>query len=142
MFLCSMNITFSQIKFDGVVKDSLGNVLELANVIALDQETSTLESYGITDEKGYFSLELKKNGTYKIQVSYIGLETLEESLTIQESDISRNFILESGNALDEVELTYEMPVTIKGVTIVYNADSFQNGSERKLEDILEKLHHI
>jgi hypothetical protein len=32
-----------------------------------------------------------------------------------------------------------MPVTIKGDTIVYNADSFKNGSERKLEDVLEKL---
>ena len=139
VFLCSMNITFSQIKFDGVVKDSIGNVLELANVIALDQETNTLESYGITDEKGYFAIDLKQNSTYKIQVSYIGLETLEESLTVQESAITRNFVLESDNALDEVELTYEMPVTIKGDTIVYNADSFQNGSERKLEDVLEKL---
>ena len=70
VFLCSINITFSQIKFDGVVKDSIGDVLELANVIALNEETSTLESYSITDEKGYFSLELKQNGTYKFQVSY------------------------------------------------------------------------
>ena len=139
MFLCSINITFSQIKFDGVVKDSIGDVLELANVIALNEETSTLESYSITDEKGYFSLELKQNGTYKFQVSYIGLETLEENITVQESDITRNFVLKTGNALDEVELTYEMPVTIQGDTIVYNADSFQNGSERKLEDVLEKL---
>ncbi|MGB5322803.1 carboxypeptidase regulatory-like domain-containing protein [Lutimonas sp.] len=139
VLLCSMNIAFSQIKFDGFVKDSIDNFLELANVIALDQETSTLESYAITDEKGYFSLELKKNSTYKIQVSYIGMENLEEIITIQESDVTRDFVLKQYMVLDEVELTYEMPVTVKGDTIVYNADSFQNGSERKLEDVLEKL---
>ena len=32
-----------------------------------------------------------------------------------------------------------MPVTIKGDTIVYNADSFNTGSERKLEDVLKNL---
>lgn len=32
-----------------------------------------------------------------------------------------------------------MPVTIKGDTGTCNADSFQNGSERKLEDIFANL---
>jgi len=32
-----------------------------------------------------------------------------------------------------------MPVTVKGDTLIYNADSFKNGSERKLEDVLKKL---
>ena len=42
-------------------------------------------------------------------------------------------------ALDEVELVYKMPVAVKGDTLVYNADSYTNGSERKLEDIIDKL---
>ncbi len=32
-----------------------------------------------------------------------------------------------------------MPVTMKGDTLIYNADSFKNGTERKLEDVLKKL---
>jgi hypothetical protein len=36
-------------------------------------------------------------------------------------------------------LTYEMPVTIKGDTITYNADSFNRGTERKLGDVLKNL---
>ena len=139
VFLCSINILFSQIKFDGVVKDSIGSPLELANIIVLDQETNTLDSYSITDERGYYSFELEKNTNYKFQVSYIGMNSFEEIISIKESNITRDFLLQADNALDEVELTYEMPVTIKGDTIVYNADSFKNGSERKLEDVLEKL---
>lgn len=139
VFLCSINILFSQIKFDGVVKDSLGSPLELANIIVLDQETNTLDSYSITDERGYYSFELEKNTNYKFQVSYIGMNSFEEIISTKDSNITRDFLLQADNALDEVELTYEMPVTIKGDTIVYNADSFKNGSERKLEDVLEKL---
>jgi hypothetical protein len=31
----------------------------------------------------------------------------------------------------------EMPVSIKGDTIVYNTDSFKTGEERKLEDVFK-----
>ncbi len=139
VLLCSFNITFSQIKFEGVVKDSIGTPLELANVIVIIQETSALKSYAFTDEKGYFFFELDINTTYKFQVSYIGMKGSEESISTAESDIRKDFTLKPDIALDEVELTYEIPVTIKGDTIEYNADSFKNGSERKLEDVLEKL---
>ncbi|MBE15447.1 MAG: TonB-dependent receptor, partial [Cytophagaceae bacterium] len=79
------------------------------------------------------------NGSYQIPVSYVGMKTYEESLTTQESDITKDFTIYPDNSLDAVELTYEMPVTIKGDTLIYNADSFKNGTERKLEDVLEKL---
>jgi len=139
LLFCTVNLAFSQIKFSGVVKDSLGNSLELANVIAINNETSVLEAYAITDESGSYSLDLGKNRTYKFQVSYIGMKNLEEIISVAESDVNKDFTLESDVNLDEIELTYEMPVTIQGDTIVYNADSFKNGSERKLEDVLEKL---
>ncbi|WP_299228331.1 TonB-dependent receptor [uncultured Psychroserpens sp.] len=131
--------SYAQIKMQGIVKDSIGNVLELANVIAINQDTKALESYAITNDKGKYILSLSKNGTYKIQVSYIGLKTFEEFISTKEVDINKDFELQPDNALDAVELTYEMPVTIKGDTLIYNADSFKNGSERKLEDVLKKL---
>jgi hypothetical protein len=137
--LCVTNIAISQVKLQGVVKDSIGNPLELANVIAINQETSALESYAITNDKGKFILSLEKNEKYKLQVSYIGLKTFDEVITTKESNIEKDFTLMPDNVLDAVELTYEMPVTVKGDTLVYNADSFKNGSERKLEDVIEKL---
>ena len=131
--------SFAQIKMQGIVKDSIGTPLELANVIAINQETSALESYAITNDKGKYILSLTKNGTYKIQVSYIGLKSAEEIISTAQETISKDFTLLPDNSLDAVELTYEMPVTIKGDTLIYNADSFKNGSERKLEDVLKKL---
>ncbi|MBC3758057.1 carboxypeptidase-like regulatory domain-containing protein [Hyunsoonleella sp. SJ7] len=134
-----VSLGYSQIKLQGVVKDSIGNPLELANVVAINQETSALESYGITNDKGKFILNLSKNSTYKLQVSYIGMKTYEEILKTTTEDIDKDISMVSDNQLDVVELTYEMPVTISGDTLIYNADSFKNGTERKLEDILEKL---
>ena len=133
------NISFSQIKLQGVVKDSIGNPLELANVIAINEESKALESYAITDHEGVFKLALAKNATYTVQVSYIGMKTFKETIAVKEVDINKDFSLISDNVLDEVELTYEMPVTVKGDTLIYNADSFKNGSERKLEDVIKKL---
>lgn len=141
MLLClvAAGSSFAQIKMQGVVKDSIGTPLELANVIAINQETNGLESYAVTNDQGKYVLSLGKNGKYKLQVSYIGLKSHEEIITTAEADITKDFNLMPDNSLDAVELTYEMPVTVKGDTIVYNADSFKNGSERKLEDVLEKL---
>ncbi|PYE80688.1 outer membrane receptor protein involved in Fe transport [Winogradskyella epiphytica] len=131
--------SFAQIKMHGIVKDSIGAPLELANIIAINKESNTLESYAISDANGKYMLSLGKNGTYNVQVSYIGLKSVDETIETKEEDITKNFSLLSDNSLDAVELTYEMPVTIKGDTLIYNADSFKNGTERKLEDVLKKL---
>lgn len=131
--------SFAQVKMQGVVKDSIGTPLELANIIAINQETKALESYAITNDKGKYILSLSKNEKYNIQVSYIGLKSLSQVISTTEVNIKKDFTLLPSNSLDAVELTYEMPVTIKGDTLIYNADSFKNGSERKLEDVLKKL---
>lgn len=139
LLLFFFGLSFSQVKLEGIVKDSLGNPLELANVIAINKATSALDSYGITNDKGRYRLDLKKNTTYSIQVSYIGMKSLTQALETGDSNATQNFTLQEDNALEEVELTYEMPVTISGDTLVYNADSFNKGTERKLEDVLENL---
>jgi len=139
LLLLVASYSFAQIKVEGIVRDSIGTPLDLANVIAINQETKALDSYGITNDKGRYKLNLKKNTTYKLQVSYIGMKSSEEIITTKENDISKSFNLIEDNTLDEIELTYEMPVTIKGDTLIYNADSFKNGTERKLEDVLKKL---
>ena len=139
MLFLIASITFAQIKVEGVVKDSIGNPLELANVIAINQETKALDSYGITNDKGLYKLNLESNVTYNIQVSYIGKKTFEEIVAVTDVNIVKDFTLQNDTMLDEVELTYEMPVSIKGDTLVYNADSFKRETDKKLEDVLKRL---
>ena len=131
--------TFAQISVEGVVKDSIGNPLELANVIAINQEAKALDSYGITNNEGRYRLNLKPNSKYKIQVSYVGMKSADEPLETTDQDLIKDFVLKSDNSLDAIELTYEMPVSVKGDTLVYNADSFKQETDKKLEDVLKRL---
>ncbi|MEK9516562.1 MAG: carboxypeptidase-like regulatory domain-containing protein, partial [Flavobacteriaceae bacterium] len=138
--LISTAFTWAQnIDLDGFIKDSNGIPVMGANVVAIEKETQILDGFGISNDEGYYKLTLKKETDYDIKISFIGLK--EVSFVFNESNhIEKNFVLEEqAESLDEVELVYEMPVTIKGDTIIYNADSFNTGSERKLEDVLKNM---
>ena len=139
-FLISTNLLLSQnIDFEGSIYDSDGNKIMGANIVAIEKETQILDGFGISNEDGYFRLTLKSGVDYDIKISFIGFKEVTFILN-ETNNINRNIVLEvQAETLDEVELVYEMPVTIKGDTIVYNADSFNTGSERKLEDVLKNL---
>jgi len=135
LFFCL--VVHSQLKLEGVVTDSLEIPLQSASVVAINKATNGLESYGLTDEKGKYKLKLKGDAGYKIQVSSIGLITINDTLQTKDVDLIRNYVLRADIVLDEVVV--KMPVVVRGDTLIYNADSFKNGSERKLEDIIDKL---
>lgn len=131
---------FSQnIRFEGAIKDSTGVGLDMANVMAVNQQTKAMDAYAITNEAGKFILNLKANTVYTIKASYIGFQSYEKSVTTTASNMNFPITLKEGTQLKNVEVVYEMPVTISGDTIIYNSDSFTNGTERKLEDVLKKL---
>lgn len=139
LLLLVASVSNGQIKLEGFVRDSLKNPLELASLVAINKKTNGMESYVITDGQGKYSISLKKNNSYKILVSYIGLKTIEDSITTKEINLKKDFTLTPDNVLDEIQLVVKMPVIVRGDTLIYNADSFKNGSERKLEDIIDKL---
>jgi hypothetical protein len=126
-----------KITFSGVVRDSLNKPLNTASLVAINQDTKALDAYTITEEDGVFSLKLQPQKKYKIQVSALGLQTINDLLETQEGDIKKEYVLRSEILLDEVVV--KMPVVVRGDTLIYDADSFKNGSERKLEDIIDKL---
>ncbi len=112
----------------------------MANVMAVNTETKTMDSYAITNDKGKFVLNLKPNSNYSIKLSFLGMRNKEFTLVTTAQNITQSIVMDSGGIeLEGIEIVREMPVSIKGDTIVYNADSFKSGTERKLEDVLKKL---
>ena len=140
IFLTVFSFSFSQnIDFEGIITDAFDNTILGANIIAVEKSTQVLDGFGISNDSGYFSLTLKKDTDYDIKISFIGFKQIAFVLN-KNVDFEKNFKLEQqAEALDEVELVYEMPVTIKGDTIIYNADSFNTGTERKLGDVLKNM---
>ena len=127
----------AQIKFEGKVLDTLQLPLEKASVVAINNATNALDAFAMTNDKGVFSLKLKEKTEYKIQVSYFGLQSMNETLKTASENLNKDYTLRKDIALDEVVV--KIPVIIRGDTLIYDADSFKNGSERKLKDILDKL---
>lgn len=133
-------IAFSQnVKFEGTIKDTTGLALEMANIMAVNQTTKAMDGYSITNEKGRFQILLNPNTTYDVKVSYVGFQPYETTIKTGTEPIVKNIVLKEGTMLKELEIVKEMPVSISGDTIIYNSDSFRNGTERKLEDVLKKL---
>lgn len=134
-------IGFAQtIRVEGLITDGQQTPLEMANIMAVRSTTKDMDGYAITNDKGKFQLQVKANTTYVLKVSYLGMQSKEVTLTTAGVNITQNISLDAeGIELKGVEIVREMPVSIKGDTIVYNADSFKTGTERKLEDVLKKL---
>lgn len=132
-------VTSAQLKLSGVVKDSIGAPLEMANVIAINKVTKKMASYGFTDSKGNYKLELGVNTTFEIKISYVGMKSADFVIETKTTDVVKNVTLKDDYSLKGINITSKMPVTIKGDTIIYNADSYTNGTERKLEDVIKKL---
>ncbi len=84
----------------GTITDSQSNeTLISVNIIIPELQTGT-----ITNEYGFYSITLPE-GTYKIQISYLGFKTVSETVVLN-NDMVKNFKLsESAESLDEIVIT-------------------------------------
>lgn len=138
LFLFCSAFLAQNVKIEGVVFDEIGP-LEMANVMIINTKTGAMEGYSITASDGKYAISVPSNQSYTLKASYIGYQAFNEVIEVEKTSIKKDIKLIEGTTLDAIEIIKEMPVTIKGDTIVYNSDSFTNGTERKLEDVLKKL---
>ncbi|UTW67865.1 TonB-dependent receptor [bacterium SCSIO 12643] len=140
-FLLFCTSGFSQsVTIFGTVTDTLGKAMEQASVMAFNQTDSTVAAFGFTNRNGRFALKVDNTKSYFIRCSYLGFETYESAIQLQNDSTLLSITLhESPQSLKGFEVVEEFPVTISGDTIIYNTDAFTNGQERKLGDVLNKL---
>ncbi|WP_445455688.1 carboxypeptidase-like regulatory domain-containing protein [Flavobacterium sp. HNIBRBA15423] len=132
--------SFSQ-TLTGTVKDSLNNPLPNANVIAKPLAENQGLKFAIADYLGRYKLELEKEVSYEIKVSYLGYKeavlTIEANSTLKEHHF---ILLETGQQLKEIVIDYEYkPIVVKKDTLIYDVKAFANGNERKMKEVLEKM---
>ncbi|MGL2966347.1 TonB-dependent receptor [Flavobacterium sp. XGLA_31] len=101
---------FSQEKFtlSGTISDSKSNETLIGVNLSIPESKTGIT----TNEYGFYSITLPK-GTYKIQISYIGYETVEQTIVLTK-DIKQNFLMtEAGQQLDEVIITEKKATNIR-----------------------------
>jgi hypothetical protein len=138
----AMLVQSQKLTITGTLQNELGEPLEMANVVLLNATDNSMSSYGFTDEKGRFKLKAEAGKDYVMRFSYLGLETLDKPInTASGADVTLDPITLKASLvqLQEAEVIEEMPISVVGDTIIYQAEAFNTGEERKLEDVLKNL---
>jgi hypothetical protein len=142
-------LTANAQKYNGVVRGTLKDSaskqsLHDATVSVLGAKDSSLISFTLSSNSGFFEIKNVPLGDYIMLVSYQGFNTLRKSFSITDktpvADLGAVLMAEDFKMLGEVIVKDEVPIRVKGDTVVYNANSFKvlnpNGTA---EDLLKKL---
>ena len=125
---------------EGTVKDTAGAVLPYANIKIECIDKEGKPHFGITDEKGFYRFNLPDTCRYRLVFSYLGYRKDTVSIEPGKSIVRKDAVLVPvPENLNDVVIEIEMPVRVKEDTVVYKAEAFTTGDERKLKDVLKKL---
>jgi ferric enterobactin receptor len=131
----------------GKIIDEKSNSVGFASVIILKQEgpKATLFTGTNSSDNGEFSLEnVPMNGKYKLQVSYLGYEILEQNLTFlpgkSEYDLAKIVLKEDAQKLSEVTVS----ATVAGMKMdidkkVFNVAALSTIAGGTGEDVLKSV---
>ncbi len=138
--LCFLLHTFlidAQTNISGIVKDGKTSAgLAGAYIMAMSEDSSL--AYSISDSEGRFSLKLSTTENVStIRVSLLGYAPVQIPYKVGAGDFE---ILLSEKSLNLRSVTVKSSVIeSKGDTLKYSAQSFADGTERVMSDLLEKL---
>ncbi len=127
---------FSQ-NLRGKVVDSHKNILDGANVIAMDQNNHSI-SFSITDANGSFDLAIPDSITpLKVMVKYMGYETLD--IPFSDMKDGMTITMKAGKfQLKEVKVKASK-IRSMGDTLSYSVNAFKQGQDRSIADVIKKM---
>lgn len=146
--LCFLSLTYmyaqNSFKISGIVKDSVSQSSLISSTVYLERlKDSSMVSYSITDQHGFFEIEdIAQDSLLRLNVSYTGMKTYRQTINLNKSPIDMGTIYLSSRAdeLDEVTVTTNRsPIVFKKDTLEFNASSFKTRDGANLEALLKKL---
>lgn len=135
-------------KVTGTVKGILqeaatSDLLGDATVSVTTAKDSSLISFTLSSNSGFFEIKNLDTGSFILIVFYEGLETLKSPFSITANkpvvDLGILKMQKAYTTLAEVVVKDAAPIKIKGDTLVYNADAFKTKPNATVEDLLKKL---
>ncbi len=134
------NGTIKGVAFDTSAKQPVA----AATITLMQKKDSSLVSFTLTDNKGYFELKGIPYGEYRLLITHVNYRNSNEYFTIDDNkkniDLGNIIINDKNKVLDEVVVKNEAPpVTIINDTIQYNANSFKTAPNANVEQLLKKL---
>lgn len=110
-FIVFSSITFAQdntIIISGTVTDSLQQPLNNVTLIAKPKQEKIKIKYAISDNNGYYKLQLIEGVRYELNISHLGYNSINQEVSFLENNTNYNFKLNTKNeSLDEVIIDYK-----------------------------------
>ena len=125
---------------NGTLLDEKGQGLEMANILVLSVQDSSMVTYGFTNTEGAFRFKLKTGEPVLLRATFMGYRPLDSAITPSgKSQELRLTLQPATEMLQEANVTENMPILISGDTISYKADAFATGNEDKLGELLKNM---
>lgn len=141
ILMSSTNAISQQSSVSGQVVDSLLAPIPGANVV-LHSITDSTDMFGsASNVDGEFSVQLPA-GYYDLRISFLGFNTLTESVLIEyESvDLGQIILMENSIALGEFTVVGKLiPVVLKGDTTEINAGAYTSNVDADASDLIAKM---
>lgn len=132
----------TNIAVTGQLKDTVESLyLEHTSVSLIHAEDSLLAGFTRSDLDGNFKLSVPKEGEYIIIVSHPSFATYIDKVKIENngSSLGEIILISKKNLLEEVIISGQRAIMIKGDTIEYAADSFKVREFANVDELLKKL---
>jgi iron complex outermembrane receptor protein len=136
-FMLISIVSFAQnASIKGMVKDAEGNALNNASVTVEGKAKGAM-----TNEKGFYEIKGLNAGTYTLIFRFMGMETIKETLTVQENQSSVKDVVLQSKAKEENEVVvigYGTSRTkdLTGAATVINEKNFVQGSLSTPEQLI------
>jgi len=139
LFMCmSISNAYAK-KLYGKVRDSHKRPLPFSTI-----SINNGQHGAISDKDGNFAVNNLKQGVYSISVSYVGFNTLNKTITIEDKDLNLNFTLkESDTNIDEISISadrYAQEVKMQSIAAVkVNQEFISKNASGSLMQTLSKI---
>lgn len=133
--------TLSGQTLTGHVRDSTGEAVPFASVVATSCHNEQVIAYTSTDDRGRYQISVKATGcdTIVLTARGLGYRTGTVRLPAQRLPAVQDFVL-AAVALQEVVIKAKTPpVVARRDTTEYDVKSFSDSTEFSVEDLLKKL---
>ena len=123
----------------GTVLDTRQETIVGGNAVLFTQQGKQV-SGSTTDAEGNFRLRNLSPGSYALRVSFVGYKEYTTMLKIPYSGSLRIVLEEDSQLLNTVTVERRAAdMTIKGDTVVFNADAYHVGQGAMLEDLIKRI---
>lgn len=126
----------------GSVRDSLGEAIPFASVVATSCRDEQVLAYTTTDHQGGYTLHLQTDcDSFQLTARGLGYQPAVHRLASANLDLKQDFVLLSSDlSIREIVIRDKPPpVATRRDTTEYNAAAFSDSTEFSVEDLLKKI---